>query len=223
MGIKFVCPNGHRLHVKADLAGKTGICPECQARVVIPALPQPDTAGSPSVPPPLAAAAVPPAPAAVEAATSASDAKVAAIWYARSAAGESRGPATAAQVQQWFAEGLLDEASWIWRSGWADWKAGREVGSSLFEAVAAGSSVPGPPPTTPQGSPASSATRDPWAALPQEDPQLGARLVSEGSKTGLGGVRQSRRQRRRRERQLTMALGLVALALAATLAAVLVF
>lgn len=36
MGIRLTCPNGHPLHVKSELAGKRGICPECQARFVIP-------------------------------------------------------------------------------------------------------------------------------------------------------------------------------------------
>lgn len=37
MGIKFRCPNGHKLNVKSFLAGKTGICPHCGVRVRIPA------------------------------------------------------------------------------------------------------------------------------------------------------------------------------------------
>lgn len=37
MGIRFHCPNGHRLHVKQELAGQVGICPQCEARVEIPA------------------------------------------------------------------------------------------------------------------------------------------------------------------------------------------
>jgi GYF domain 2 len=36
MGIKFLCPNGHKLHVKAFLGGKKAICPECGARVIVP-------------------------------------------------------------------------------------------------------------------------------------------------------------------------------------------
>ncbi len=36
MGIKFYCPNGHKLHVKSFLAGKRGVCPHCDARVEIP-------------------------------------------------------------------------------------------------------------------------------------------------------------------------------------------
>jgi hypothetical protein len=37
MGIRFSCPNGHKLNVKDNLAGKRGICPACGARFVIPA------------------------------------------------------------------------------------------------------------------------------------------------------------------------------------------
>lgn len=36
MGIRFCCPNGHKLNVKSELAGKIGICPKCQARMTIP-------------------------------------------------------------------------------------------------------------------------------------------------------------------------------------------
>lgn len=36
MGIKFRCPNGHKLNVKAFLGGKRGICPKCGARFEIP-------------------------------------------------------------------------------------------------------------------------------------------------------------------------------------------
>ena len=36
MGIKFHCPNGHKLNVKSFLAGKRGICPKCHVRMRIP-------------------------------------------------------------------------------------------------------------------------------------------------------------------------------------------
>ena len=36
MGIRFRCPNGHKLHVKAFLAGKRGICPHCGEKFQIP-------------------------------------------------------------------------------------------------------------------------------------------------------------------------------------------
>jgi hypothetical protein len=36
MGIRFYCPNGHKLNVKAFQAGKKGICPYCGAKFPIP-------------------------------------------------------------------------------------------------------------------------------------------------------------------------------------------
>ena len=36
MAIKVICPNGHTLRVKDKLAGKTGLCPTCKARVSVP-------------------------------------------------------------------------------------------------------------------------------------------------------------------------------------------
>ncbi|MGB8852089.1 MAG: GYF domain-containing protein [Pirellulales bacterium] len=36
MGIVAYCPNGHRVKVKDELAGRKGVCPECQARFRIP-------------------------------------------------------------------------------------------------------------------------------------------------------------------------------------------
>jgi hypothetical protein len=44
MGIRFNCPNGHKLNVKEFLAGKRGVCPQCGAKFIIPehvAAPQP--------------------------------------------------------------------------------------------------------------------------------------------------------------------------------------
>lgn len=51
MGIRFTCPNGHKLHVKEFLAGKRGICPSCGAKFVIPHA-QPAAAKTASVPRP---------------------------------------------------------------------------------------------------------------------------------------------------------------------------
>jgi len=36
MGIRFFCPNGHKLNVKDHLAGKRGVCPQCGAKFLIP-------------------------------------------------------------------------------------------------------------------------------------------------------------------------------------------
>lgn len=48
MSIRVVCPNGHVLNVKDALAGKTGLCPRCKARVVVPA-PQKDELSEDSI------------------------------------------------------------------------------------------------------------------------------------------------------------------------------
>jgi hypothetical protein len=36
MGIRFYCPNGHKLNVKENLAGKRGLCPHCGVKLLIP-------------------------------------------------------------------------------------------------------------------------------------------------------------------------------------------
>ncbi len=41
MSIQFKCPNGHLLKVKDKYAGQTGLCPKCQARVLVPKAPEP--------------------------------------------------------------------------------------------------------------------------------------------------------------------------------------
>lgn len=82
MGIVAFCPNGHRIKVKDDLAGKKGICPTCAAKFRIPkkgAQVGPESRGAATAPPiarlvsqdPHAAAALPEAFAIDEADTAA--------------------------------------------------------------------------------------------------------------------------------------------------------
>ncbi|MBL9123432.1 MAG: DUF4339 domain-containing protein [Planctomycetaceae bacterium] len=42
MGIKFLCPNGHKLHVKSFLASQRGVCPQCGEKFIVPAQSLPD-------------------------------------------------------------------------------------------------------------------------------------------------------------------------------------
>ena len=51
MGIKFRCPNGHKLHVKSFLAGKKGVCPKCGIRVDVPLATNLDEAEDAPTPP----------------------------------------------------------------------------------------------------------------------------------------------------------------------------
>ena len=130
MGIRFTCPNGHHLNVKSFLAGKRGICPECNVRFIVPqdsggvaamageaaadasasiVIAQPPTEPSPAEPPPPTEPALPQ------------------TWYVRLANGQQFGPADEQAFQSWVAEGRVAADSWVWCTGWPDWKRGSEV------------------------------------------------------------------------------------------------
>jgi hypothetical protein len=48
-------------------------------------------------------------------------------WYVRPAGGGQFGPATSEVFRQWIEDGRVAVDSWVWRTGWADWKAGSEA------------------------------------------------------------------------------------------------
>lgn len=50
MGIVAYCPQGHRIKVKNQLAGRKGVCPECGARFRIPFESQPELPVPPAQP-----------------------------------------------------------------------------------------------------------------------------------------------------------------------------
>jgi hypothetical protein len=50
MGIRFTCPNGHKLHVKSFLAGKRGVCPQCGEKILIPSSEEPRQVGAATPP-----------------------------------------------------------------------------------------------------------------------------------------------------------------------------
>ena len=159
MGIRFECPNGHQLHVKAFLAGERGICPECDVRFIVPA----ESGGRAPVveevaleevaaPPEVAtsATAAPPVPEAElplpEAHLSLPD-----VWYVRSTGGEQYGPADTETMRGWAAEGRVLHDSWVWRTGWPDWKRGVEALALLNAPITDFPNIEAPPPAvTPQ-------------------------------------------------------------------------
>jgi hypothetical protein len=168
MGVRFQCPNGHNLHVKTELAGKRGICPECGAKFVVPsfsggrvpvdtgapsgvsappasARPTPSPPPTTTPPPSLQSASPaesiliqtqppppPPQLAATPAAAGATNHEAVA-WYVRPASGGQFGPATAEVLQQWIEDGRVAADSWVWRTGWTDWKAGSEAVAALAD------------------------------------------------------------------------------------------
>lgn len=155
MGIKFQCPNGHKLHVKNFLAGKRAICPKCGARVVVPAessmvaASEPEAAGDESLPEqsmeiPLAGAlfdaiqaerstASTPAPQSAAAPPPpgpplhAIDEAPGAVWYVRPSGGGQFGPASGEIMRNWLDEGRVGATAMVWRAGWSEWRSAADV------------------------------------------------------------------------------------------------
>lgn len=144
------------MNVKAFLAGKCGICPECDVRFIIPAVsggmvPAIDEATaqeleasssnpSPaqSVPAAQIVAATPEvtAPNQTATATDVSSPPVPPpppkestdlLWYVRTSLGDQYGPATTDVFRRWVEEGRVSEECFVWRSDWPDWKPSSEA------------------------------------------------------------------------------------------------
>jgi len=49
------------------------------------------------------------------------------VWYVRSAGGSQFGPADTETMRGWAVEGRVLHDSWVWRTGWPDWKRGVEA------------------------------------------------------------------------------------------------
>lgn len=169
MGIKFHCPNGHKLNVKAFLAGKRGMCPKCGTKVRIPLESEPgldsdmeeeDSAVAPSSNGSGAATAVrAPAGPAVSTAPMAAmvtqsatvldpiDENPAAIWYVRPPTGGQYGPAKGDIMRRWLSEGRVSSDSLVWREGWTDW----QQAGKTFPALESGGAptLPAPAPSAP--------------------------------------------------------------------------
>jgi hypothetical protein len=164
MGIKFLCPNGHKLHVKAFLSGKKAICPKCGVRVLVPADgqqvddsqlesdtssaveavdSQPTTAAS--------SGSMGHAPTAnsPKDASSASvdpiDDAPSAVWYVRPATGGQFGPASGEIMRAWIAEGRVGASSLVWRAGWQEWRAASAIFPQLGSLLASPGVSVGPP------------------------------------------------------------------------------
>jgi hypothetical protein len=118
MPIEFMCECGQRLKVADANAGKRAKCPKCKSEQRVPAA---STVGAPSQPAfsTASASAAPPA------------ANNAAMWTVQTGEGEQYGPITKAELEQWMAEGRLDDNCQILREGWDQWKWASEVYPSL--------------------------------------------------------------------------------------------
>ncbi len=135
MGIRFECPNGHRLNVKGFLAGKRGICPDCDARFIVPdvsagkatLVDSTTEAQAPQAAPALVSTEpVPVAPPPLVLPKSIG-AGLPDVWYVCPTSGEQYGPANTELMRSWVAEDRVSEGSWVWRTGWEEWKLASEA------------------------------------------------------------------------------------------------
>ncbi|MBQ2682825.1 MAG: DUF4339 domain-containing protein [Thermoguttaceae bacterium] len=142
MGIRFYCPQGHKLNVKAELAGKTGYCPECGARVQIPLQstresshkhqpssdPQPQDPAAAADIPTLAdeAPAVVPPPVSPAVQAPQPDAPPA-QWYLNSGEQQNYGPVSEEVIADWIKERRIGPTMLLWRQGWESWREARTV------------------------------------------------------------------------------------------------
>ena len=193
MGVRFLCPNGHKLHVKSFLSGKRGICPQCDARFIVPtesgtqATFDEDVTGGDS-----AEVAEPVALTGVNALPAADQVPVPDLWYVRSPDGQQYGPADSSLMKTWVSEGRVAADSWVWHSGWPEWKKADVAMAEL--------SVVMPQPSTDFLPPAN---------LPVEE--AGPRIESE--QVSPQSVISNKKSRRERATLITFALGALVLLL----------
>ena len=106
------------------------------------------------------------------------------VWYVRSAGGSQYGPADTETMRGWAAEGRVLHDSWVWRTGWPDWKRGGEALALLNAPIT-------DLPNTDAPTPAVTSQTDPTAPIDVAAPKL---------------RRTSRSRRRDRAKTITMAL-----------------
>jgi len=109
MGIRFSCSNGHKLNVKAALAGRKGVCPQCGISVQIP-----HESEQTEKPKRLEESEAKPSASALL-----SDPN--AVWYLQVPHGPQYGPATGAVVENWIKERRISPEMLVWKEGWSQW------------------------------------------------------------------------------------------------------
>ena len=220
MGIKCLCPNGHKLNVKSYLAGRRGICPRCGAKVDIPSVRADDTGSSDGGGQSLATTAIDPTAATgsepSEIPTTTRSPKIPPTdvpsgdpvpespgvgWHVCPPSGGQFGPATWEVMQKWLAEGRVHADYWVWRDGWSQWKTASQVFPDLGRAPqppAKPKSTLGTLPTEGIGPPRSVAASS--NALPDID----------AGHSSPGGVYRPRRRRSKSRETITVVVLAVA-------------
>ncbi|MEN6407612.1 MAG: DUF4339 domain-containing protein [Thermoguttaceae bacterium] len=157
MGIRFYCPNGHKMNVKEFQAGQYGVCPVCGAKMQIPytstrlsskemkfqpsgggdagasPLAAVDSSSRPSIGLPKSASLRVAAPDLPDPLAEAGNA----MWYVRPAAGGQFGPFQAERMRTWLDERRIIADTLVWREGWRDWRLAGDVFPELSLKLAA--------------------------------------------------------------------------------------
>lgn len=228
MGIKFLCPSGHKLHVKAFLAGKKAICPRCGARVVVPSESQEDAeavdlqSGEEEFDASLSQATAGLRQSNREAPMPSIDlsdpfaAAPGAAWYVRPQSGGQFGPAKASTMRAWLDEGRVGAGSMVWRDGWAEWRSASEIFPQLGEVSASTA-----PPLAKRSSASPASTNGDQAFPPLPQGQLPGAGISPGADLSdlLTATPMQPRSRRKRQNDSS----LIASAILAVVVVILVF
>ena len=162
MGIRFFCPNGHKLNVKEHLAGKAGFCPECGVRLVIPYQSTrrsskesggdfaPDTShqivegGSENpkfslTPSSFFVEEMKSHPSEMQASLPTTISPLLAdptiVWYIQVVNGPQYGPIDGEVVQNWIQENRIGPTMLVWREGWTEWLEAKNVFPELGGSV----------------------------------------------------------------------------------------
>ncbi|MCA9258564.1 MAG: DUF4339 domain-containing protein, partial [Planctomycetales bacterium] len=218
-------PNGHKLHVKNELAGRRGICPDCGAKVEIPSLDGSPAEVDSTAPEPTSTTAASASPA-VNALEGDSDAASPAamvavqppsdepLWYVRPHQGGQYGPATTEVVLQWQREGRVTSDSWVWRTGWPEWRSGAEALPSL--------ETPPSPPVIAASAIDSLSSGELSLGGTMASAPMEFSATSDASPGGMQDRQQLQRAKKRRRRNVTMFMTLLVMILAAIFVVVLV-
>jgi hypothetical protein len=203
MGIRFLCPNGHKLNVKAELAGKRGSCPECGAKLMIPA-----ATAAPQQSPPAAIVVEAQSPGAPPAGTA---------WHLRSATGEQHGPLSELQLRAWIASGRMTANTHVWREGWPEWRLASDVADQLptplvAAPVAAPEVQPQPPSEFPVAVPIEAV--ETAVAVAPTIPELDIEPVTTGGAVNtdpaaLSASAYTDQRRRNKQKQITLAIAML--------------
>ena len=138
MGIKFHCPNGHKLNVKSFLAGKRGICPKCHVRMRIP-MESESEVGTQVI------ASASPKKIRAQSAPAGGNGQQAGValleeneiqtllndpertWHMSAEDGAQFGPASGTEMMDWLSADRVSSQAHVWCDSWEDWRVAGDV------------------------------------------------------------------------------------------------